>query len=463
MQILQQGLALLGQSGYEKYPTQWRRLADRIAWVYFRQGNLEEAFRQADLALLDVNLWEEDDPITLASLNNTLGGIYYMRSKQSEAVQFVERGLEIYKNLNYYWGMAIAYTNIGVLHFTLENWDQAVDNFERADAIRKQYGYTPERPTNLKNLGEVLICMGDFPHARETLSQARRSATASECTWRKLMLRLVCAGWQRSSRILPRAQAHLESARALLGSPADETGERAVQLLCLEAMIVAARGEYSNAMDFAERANKIAREGGYSAEQVDSLRISGMILSRLGKSLQAEANLKASIELAKKQRDRYRQAQAYFELGQLYITQGQQSGGRLDYLIKGQEAYHQAIQYFEVLGAVYDLKKTQVASNLLQLEENATVAQARAEGLAAVPVGEWYQVAIIQLKFVPQPGEDEELLYETYSLLLPALNDLIEANDGTVTRQQDGLTILFGAPTVRRMTQSGRLRPPCKS
>ena len=74
-ELLQRGLDLLGDKGRVEYPGQWRRLIDRTAWVTFRQGKLEEAFNLADLALFNAETWELEDPITLASLHNTLGGV----------------------------------------------------------------------------------------------------------------------------------------------------------------------------------------------------------------------------------------------------------------------------------------------------------------------------------------------------------------------------------------------------
>ena len=172
-ELLQRGLDLLGDKGRVEYPGQWRRLIDRTAWVTFRQGKLEEAFNLADLALFNAETWELEDPITLASLHNTLGGVYWTRSRHIDAIQSVERGLEIYKDMNYHWGMAIAYTNLGVLNFSLGRWSESVANLEQADALRREHGYTPERPTNLINLGEALMCMGDHDSAREKMEASR--------------------------------------------------------------------------------------------------------------------------------------------------------------------------------------------------------------------------------------------------------------------------------------------------
>jgi tetratricopeptide (TPR) repeat protein len=164
--LLKNGLDMLGEKGRDNHPNIWRRLIDRLAWVYFRQRNLEEAHNLADLALSNTPTSEAEDPITLASLYNTIGGIYWTQSRFADAIESVEQSLEIYKNLHYHWGMANSLTNLGILHFSTEKWPQAVDYLEQADRLRSEYGDDPERPVNLKNLGEVLIYKGDFENAR---------------------------------------------------------------------------------------------------------------------------------------------------------------------------------------------------------------------------------------------------------------------------------------------------------
>ena len=173
IQLLTQGMEILWKSGRTRFPIIWRRLADRLAWVYFRQRNLDEAYNLVDLALLDTPTWETEDPITMASLYNTIGGIYWTRSRYAEAIESVDHSLEIYTNLHYHWGMANSLTNLGILHYSTEKWSQAVEYFEQADRLRREYGDDPERPVNLKNLGEVLIDMGDHQSARAKLETSR--------------------------------------------------------------------------------------------------------------------------------------------------------------------------------------------------------------------------------------------------------------------------------------------------
>jgi class 3 adenylate cyclase/tetratricopeptide (TPR) repeat protein len=127
VKILQQGKEFLGETSRKEFPVIWRRVMDRLAWVYFCQRNLDEAYNLVDLALLDAPTSETEDPITMASLYNTMGGIYWTRSRFTDAIESVEHSLDIYKNLHYYWGMANSLSNLGILHYSTEKWDQAVN------------------------------------------------------------------------------------------------------------------------------------------------------------------------------------------------------------------------------------------------------------------------------------------------------------------------------------------------
>jgi predicted ATPase/class 3 adenylate cyclase len=457
MDSLQKGMEILGEAGYEQQPVLWRRLADRIAWVYFREGKLEEAFRQADLALFDVSHWEQDDPIVLASLNNTLGGIYWMRNSYAEAIRHVESSLQINKNLGYAWGMAIAYTNMGVLYFSQEDWPKAVANFELADALQKEHGYTLERPTNLKNLGETLICMGDFSHAREVLE------TSLEISQRLGMNPAIVYSHLGLCRLavheeeFHQAQAHLETIEKLTNPSIID--ERHVQILTLKAIIYAKGGDYQEGLEIATSACRIAKEMDLLTEEVEALRINGVINTHLKDFEQAEEQLHTSLDLAEDQKDHYQQALALYELGQCYVAQALEDTLRAEGLaVKARQVYKQAIEYFEELGAKHDLLKAQGALNQLPFlhrqvkysttSESGDHLESSAPTLMRdrTPVGEKYQTTVIHLKFVSRGDEDKDFVNETFALLVPPVIEIFQEHKGYVIRHQDGLTVLFGAP-----------------
>lgn len=458
LELLQQGTRLLGETGYQRYPQHWRRLADRIAWVYFRQGRLEEAFRQADLALLEINWLEEEDPIVIASLNNTLGGIYWTRSHYQEALRCVERSLEIYSHFNYAWGMAIALTNMGVLNFSLENWELAAANFERADLLRVQYGYSLERPTNLKNLGELLLCQGQFEQARQVLETSRllgrRLGLPLAVTYAEIGLaRLALA--QSDPEAL---SAHLQAAQeamALEGKPASEAEartDRGAQVLELKAHLLLQRNDPKGALEIAYRGYRIAQECGFSREEADLLRVLGLIQRQLGDPVQAVEELNASLRIAEGINDHYRQGLALLELGQATAdTSADQAGSQPERLRQARQLLQRAAAFFEKLGAQHLLEQARQALTRLPalapaFSRSFGVQPAAMPEAAVLPAGEWRRVVTLCVKLAPRPDEDPELIFEVYALLLPGLIGLAQENGGLPIQQPDQLLILFGAP-----------------
>ena len=415
---------------------------------------------QADLALFDISHGEEDDPIVLASLNNTLGGIYWMRNSLIEAIQYVEKSLQIYKNLGYAWGMAIAYTNIGVLYFSLGNWQKAVENFELADTLRKEHGYTLERPTDLKNLGETLICMGDFAHAREILET---SLEISQQLGMNLSYVYALIGLCRLAvyeEDFLRAEAYLETIDKLDDPTIVKKDERYVQILNLKAVLQAWRGDYQEGLESATRAGQIGKEMSLANEEIDALRIQGVFHSHLKDFEQAGVQLLSSINMAEEQKDTYHQALALYEMGNCYVAQAMEDALSTEGLFdRARQVYQQAIEYFQKLGAQHDLVKAQAALNQLpfihrqvpftlttnsgDLFDEGNAPSMKSE---RPPGGQRFHATVLSLRVVPRKDKDAEFIDETFALLIPPLIEIFQENKGYVIRAQDGLTCLFGAP-----------------
>jgi predicted ATPase/class 3 adenylate cyclase len=456
VQLLKQGMDLLSESGRKVYPIIWRRLADRLAWVYFRQRNFDEAYNLVDLALLDTATWETEDPITMASLYNTIGGIYWTRSRFADAIESVEHSLEIYKNLHYHWGMAISLANLGILHYSTEKWSQAVEYLEQADRLRREYGDDPERPINLKNLGEVLLDLGDHQHARTNFETSREVSqrlglNISQAYAEIGLCRLALVEGNPAN-----ARLHLQNAGALLES-LEEANDRVADYYQLLAQIEIQDNNLQKAKISAEQALLISQRGGISEKQVDALRVLGTIATKTDAFEQAETYLYNSIDLAQQLNDRFSEAKARYELGLLYWNWGErdpaQKGQHLEQAGRSLDA---AIRVFETLGAKHNLQQAKNARLILPSAENGdkmvgeeAEIEKQTNLLRAqlhLPEGEWFPATIISAVLRPQPGLDEELIFETIAFLIPTLTELIQENGCQVLRHQDGITAIFGAP-----------------
>jgi predicted ATPase/class 3 adenylate cyclase/Tfp pilus assembly protein PilF len=458
VQILKRGMDLLSEAGKKSYPTIWRRLADRLAWVFFRQRNLDEAHNLVDMALLDTATWETEDPITMASLYNTIGGIYWTRSRFADAIESVEHSLEIYKNLNYHWGMANSLANLGILHYSTEKWSQAVEYLEQADKLRREYGDDPERPINLKNLGEVLIDLGDYQRARSNLETSRKISqrlglNISQAYAEFGLCRLALVEGNPSD-----ARLHVQIAGALLESLVD-SNDRVASYYQLQAQIEIENGDFQQAKAFAEQALSISQRGSISEKVVDALRVLGTISAKTGEFEQSETYLYHSIELAQQLNDRFSEAKARYEMGQLFwLWSAKNASQQKLHLEQATRSMDAAIRIFEALGAQHDLFQAKNNRLMMQspkyneekIKEEAEI-EKQTNLLRAqlhLPEGEWYQATIISAILIPKPGADEELIFETIALLIPPLTELIKENGCQILNHEDGITAILGAPAA---------------
>ncbi len=341
--MLTHGMGLLGTDARHEYPFHWRRLADRLAWVYFRITRLDEAYNLADLVLLDYQSLESDDPTTLASVYNTIGGIYWSRSRIQEAIESVEHSLEIYRSLNYHWGTAIAQTNLGVLCFTTEKWQKAVQHMEQADRLQSECGYVPERSTNLKNLGEVLIAMGDFSGARSKLETSREISEHLGMWPTQVHAELALGRLSLMEGKATEASHYLDSTGLLLSSTSASEDLR-VQVTILEALVEVHNGNYSMALEAALRAQELNTPLDEMENEIEILRILGIIRTHLKDFEQAEADLVRMLDLSVERKDHFAQGRGMVELGRLYKAWSVEAPqAEDDYSTKAESRLDQAI------------------------------------------------------------------------------------------------------------------------
>ncbi len=431
---LEDALSVLGPDGARRHPGMWRELMDRIAWVRFRQGKLDEASALATSATSGVDPNHTDDPTTLASLYNTLGGVLWQQGSLSQASDYVERSLQLYSDLGYLWGMAIAYTNLGVLYYARGLWREAAEAFERAYIIRCKNGYIPEQALNLNNLGTLRMAMGDHAQARHDLETSLAISRRLGDDYGAVLAHIGLGQLAVIQARFRDAAAHLDAAQALLNAAGED---QVIQAHWLQAL-VQAETDLRTAIDTATQALGIAQNAGLAEAEADCRRVLGVLRARAGQYEEAEALLLASIELCRSRHDPYREGLALSELGRLYQRLAQLNNPMRElWKTRAISACNQAAELFERLGARYDL----------QVVESA-LAELNAVSGTAIPEGERHTAAVVWLNLSPAIAADDEVVFESISLTLPALISIAEECAGHVTRHQNGLTAVFGAPVA---------------
>ncbi len=372
---LQDALATLGMDDRVRHPNLLQSLMDRLAWVRFRQGKLDEAFVLAEDAIgqfgsvksheVEPDPSAQDqgsNPITLASLYNTLGGISWQRGLWADATRYVERSLELRKEVNYTWGMAIANTNLGVLYYSQGIWPKAKTHFELADRLHLEYGYLPEQPLNLANLGQLLAAMGEHASARQNYERSLVMSSRMGDEFAILLAELGLASLWVLAGEFSQASVHLVTAQGHL----DAAGtDQIIQYHWLHALVLNEQGEQEEAIQQAELGLSLATQTGLVGGQADSGRVLAILLFGQNRQTEAEEILQTTIALCQQNDDPYRQGQALTILGNLYAQMGQEvnayKGRTTGYLHQAQVAYLGAIDLFTDLGAQFDLAQARTA------------------------------------------------------------------------------------------------------
>jgi predicted ATPase/class 3 adenylate cyclase/Tfp pilus assembly protein PilF len=453
---LEMGQSILGAEGSRNHPHLWRLLIDRLAWVRFRQGKLEEAFALASSATLNLDEKATDDPMTLASLYNTIGGVFWQWGNLSEAAGYVERSLELYRALNYAWGMANAYSNLGVLSHLQGRWLQASDYFERALELRRENGYLPEQADSLNNLGQLHIMMGEHDRAREeleaSLAISQRLGNDRGIAYVQETLARLAVIQSRFDEAAARTQAALDLSGA--------AGERIVVMVrWLRALIQAERGDLAGGVESAQQALGAAEDAGLTEEVADCRRVLGILHGRTGDYREAETSLREAVHLGLQLDSPYAQAQALLELGLMYLRRSSAAGSSGSrWRDEALSVLHESAELFERLGAAHDLSRARAALSQFEADVKAKTVSGESpsrEAGAAMPMrdaelpeGEWHNAVILSLNLVPPPDADEEALFETLSMIIPSLKAIAAEYGGKTLRQQDGLTMVFGAPAA---------------
>jgi len=361
--FLEKSFSHLSETTAQQYPALAHTLKDRLAWIHFRQGDLERAKSLAHEVLqeIDVDTENAKDSATLASLYNTLGGICYQQGKLDEAITNTERSLKLYLELNFSWGMGVAYTNLGVLYDTSGNWLKAVDFYELALKTQKQLGDLENQARSLDNLGALRMAQGDYETAGNKLSAALEIREKLGEKYGASQSRANLAQLTLLEKNLKAALSHAVASLDL----AKETGGKEIEVWAgwVLALVEAENEELEKALATVNKALQLAQDEGFRDEEIDCLRTLGILIARIGDFIKAEESLQQSLDLSLKEKDPYREGLAHLNLGLIHLERFERdvSPERENLRKKTQRFLQASIEKFESLGSSKNLIQASAA------------------------------------------------------------------------------------------------------
>ena len=364
--FLDMGLQTLGADAAELYPKPWRSLLDRMAWIRFRQGQLDEALSLAGQATVDLSPIETDDPCMLASLYNTLGGVSWQQGNLDSAISYVEQSLQLYESIGYMWGVAVAYGNLGILYYSRGSWAKAANYYEQAYAVQQVIGNPEGQAVSFDNLGLLYMGMGEHDSAQKELESGLKIRQRLGDAWGTAQSHVNLAQLYLTRTQFSEAGRHVEAALEL----ADSIGSTEIQIEArwIKALLLAEKGTLAPGLQTADEALEMARTAGHLEKEADVLRALGMLRLQAGQYEAAESALRTSADLSEQHNDPYRQGQTLLEIGRLYHYLADVDPTERDnWHAKAVVVLDQAADRFELLGAAYDLRLTQSLLNQSQL------------------------------------------------------------------------------------------------
>ncbi len=162
---------LLGESPSGKDLNEASQVLTELAWIYFAQGELEQAKK---LGMEGLEFAKQiDDLNEMADAENLLGGIGYQSGDWQEAMHHTTRAMVFREQMGYSWAVARSYSNLGVLAYVIGHWPKAIDYFQRSLFLRQEMGDVEGVAITHNNLGHPYRGQGKFElaetHYKESL------------------------------------------------------------------------------------------------------------------------------------------------------------------------------------------------------------------------------------------------------------------------------------------------------
>lgn len=446
-----------------KHTPLWYTLIERMAWIQFRLGEIDEGARLARQAIQELESDSEPQPFTLASLYNTLGGVEWQQGNLADALVYVEGSLKLYEPVGFSWGISVACANLGVLNWTLGRWATGTEWYERAAKIQEENGFRYEHATSLRNLGYLRMAQGDSEIAYHHFERSLAICEEQNYAYGSLATHLALGFWAVEMGDGDEMDRQVEAARTYAES---SDTENRILLDLLTAQSFGFRGDYGEAMRIAKQALRLAIESGLQAEVLDANQVLGQLFAKVGDLEASEEYLLEALRLAQERQAPDRIANAQLELASLAEWHIYQGGEKKPLQEQGLTRVRAAIAAYERLGARPQLRRARALEERLvnisdpaQATEDANrqpprtgdaafAANARSwsEDGAGMVDGERARVTVLWLNVDVKGIRDEEEQFHYSARLLAIVGRIVKQSGGYLIRRSGGAAASFGAP-----------------
>ncbi|NLE76050.1 MAG: tetratricopeptide repeat protein, partial [Chloroflexi bacterium] len=338
------------------------RVYNDLGWMHFRRGEMADALTWTTrcLSILEGTSHYGD----LAAAYNRLTGMHFRLGDVTQAREVAQRGLRLRRRMGDTHGLALSYNNLGGLAMFSGDWDEALEYNQQSLALKERLGDVPGQRSSHNNLGLIHLLRGDWEKAEAALHQALALARSIQEPWgvsqtlaNLIRLDLARGDWTAAGQRLEEGWRLAEESAA---------SEQLTELARLRAERLLGLGELEQAQQAALAAAALAERARDLAEQGAALRVLAAVQRAAGRLVEAAATAERSLERLSEARNRYELGRAYCEQGEVLRLQ--------DRLDDARDSMEKALAIFRRLGARHDAT---IASRALVALQSATAGLAR--------------------------------------------------------------------------------------
>ncbi|OQY28493.1 MAG: hypothetical protein B6244_07010 [Candidatus Cloacimonetes bacterium 4572_55] len=242
---------------------------------------------QAETVFLEIAslVKEENDPIITARVQRQIGWIYYLRGMDNEAMDYLNKSLELSASVNDLKGIAFVNGQIGKVYLRSGEYEKALICQQKSLSLCNNLGLKQKAAFAGANVGEVYYNKGHFGLAEMFYRQSSEIYREAKDQYG---LAIAYGGLGRTSwrkGDYPNAMQELEKELRIM----QELGDRRHVSVALEQIgaVYSEMGKYDQALEHLQQSLAIAIELGDRASEAKSARLIGAVYRKKGDFHQA--------------------------------------------------------------------------------------------------------------------------------------------------------------------------------
>jgi len=139
-----------------------------IGLCYYDLSDYEESKRYYEEALeMAERIEDEGERLKAkASAYNNIGEIHYSQGNFQEALEWYEKSRKICEEIGNQKGLTTTYNSIGGIHYSQSNWEEALEWYEKSRKISEKIGDQEGLATAYCSIGLVYLGIGKKRHSK---------------------------------------------------------------------------------------------------------------------------------------------------------------------------------------------------------------------------------------------------------------------------------------------------------